>query len=896
MSRRNSIPQSSPTALLLARRRRIKQGNKMRFARQAFITALRRLLRPVAPRVAGVIALLGVMLPAADPIRAAAQVDIQGPIGSGQFGSAIVALPSGNLAIADPQYQGGMGAVHLYNGATGERISTLTGSTPGDIVGRGGLVVLPSGNLVVRSFRWDNGVAVDAGAVTWVDGTQGLSGTISAANSLVGSNAGDQVGSGHFEILPNGNFVVGSPQWDNGDIVDASAVTWINGTRGLTGTVSPANSLVGSTSGDHLGNNVIDALANSNYLVSSSYWDNGSLKDAGAVTWGDGTRGVTGTISALNSLVGSTVDDQVGGLRPTRLANGNYVVGTIVWDKGNLVNVGAVTWGDGMRGVTGTISAANSLIGSSSGDNVGHQITPLPNGNFVVSSPFWRFGTAYQAGAVTWGDGTRGITGAVSAVNSLIGTFLYDAVGSRFVQPLTNGNYVVISPYWRDGVRGQVGAVTWADGTRGITGTISAANSLIGSTAQDRVGIGLVVALNNGNYVVSSPEWANGLNAQAGAVTWGDGTRGVHGPVTAANSLVGSASGDQISSSRVEALSNGNYVVHSPAWSNGTTTQLGAATWGDGTRGITGTISAANSLVGSTAGDRVGAWGVVALSNGNYVVRSLDWTNAVGVKVGAATWGDGTRGITGTISAANSLVGSSAQDRVGWYVMPLVSGNYVAGSPLWDAGPLADAGAATWGDGERGVTGTISAANSLIGSSAEDRVGITVERLSDGNYVVWSNGWSNGTARVGAVTWGDGARGLMGTISANTSVIGGVPSTPLGLVVVEDAVNNQVVVGRPAENLVTLYRPGDVTLKIVVQGDGTVTRSSSLATYPAGMNVTLTAVPEPGTRFIGWSGAMTSTINPLTLVLTTNQQITATFARGIFVPLIRSEAGAGQQP
>jgi hypothetical protein len=136
----------------------------------------------------------------------------------------------------------------------------------------------------------------------------------------------------------------------------------------------------------------------------------------------------------------------------------------------------------------------------------------------------------------------------------------------------------------------------------------------------------------------------------------------------------------------------------------------------------------------------------------------------------------------------------------------------------------------------------------------------------------------------------------MGTISANTSVIGGVPSTPLGLIVVEDAVNNQVVVGRPAENLVTLYRPGDVTLKIVAQGDGTVTRSSSLATYPAGMNVTLTAVPEPGTRFIGWSGAMTSTINPLTLVLTTNQQITATFARGIFVSLIRSEAGAGQQP
>ena len=62
------------------------------------------------------------------------------------------------------------------------------------------------------------------------------------------------------------------------------------------------------------------------------------------------------------------------------------------------------------------------------------------------------------------------------------------------------------------------------------------------------------------------------------------------------------------------ALSNGNYVVRSPYWDNGAATDAGAVTWGNGTSGVTGVVSAANSLVGSTAGDRVGYDGVTALS------------------------------------------------------------------------------------------------------------------------------------------------------------------------------------------------------------------------------------------------------------------------------------------
>ena len=49
------------------------------------------------------------------------------------------------------------------------------------------------------------------------------------------------------------------------------------------------------------------------------------------------------------------------------------------------------------------------------------------------------------------------------------------------VTPLTNGNYVVGSPYWN----GRRGAATWGNGSTGMSGTVSAANSLVGSNPND---------------------------------------------------------------------------------------------------------------------------------------------------------------------------------------------------------------------------------------------------------------------------------------------------------------------------------------------------------------------------------------------------------------------------
>ena len=172
-------------------------------------------------------------------------------------------------------------------------------------------MALSNGNYVVRSPNWDNGAATDAGAVTWGSGTTGISGVVSSSNSLVGSTSDDQVGYGGVMALSNGNYVVRSPYWDNGAATDAGAVTWGSGTTGVSGVVSSSNSLVGSTSDDQVGYGGVVALSNGNYVVRSPYWDNGAATDAGAVTWGSGTTGVSGVVSSSNSLVGSTSNDQV---------------------------------------------------------------------------------------------------------------------------------------------------------------------------------------------------------------------------------------------------------------------------------------------------------------------------------------------------------------------------------------------------------------------------------------------------------------------------------------------------------------------------------------------------------------------------------------------------------
>jgi Repeat of unknown function (DUF5650) len=94
-----------------------------------------------------------------------------------------------------------------------------------------------------------------------------------------------------------------------------------------------------------------------------------------------------------------------------------------------------------------------------------------------------------------------------------------------------------------------------------------------------------------------------------------------------------------------------------------------------------------------------------------------------------------------------------------------------------------------------------------VGSTAGDQVGWGgATALSNGHYVVSSVYWDNGAAAdAGAVTWGSGLTGVAGPITAENSVRGAAAGGGPSMVWAYDGVHHQLVVGRPADNIVTLF-------------------------------------------------------------------------------------------
>src|ERR1022692_2089755 len=67
------------------------------------------------------------------------------------------------------------------------------------------------------------------------------------------------------------------------------------------------------------------------------------------------------------------------------------------------------------------------------------------------------------------------------------------------------------------------------------------------------------------------------------------------------------------------------------------------------------------------------------------------------------------------------------------------------------------------------------------------------------------------------------------------------------------------------------------TLTVSAQGSGTVTKNPTNSTYPSGVTVIVTAVPNAGWYFANWSGDANSSVNPLNVVMNANLAITGNF-------------------
>ncbi len=751
--------------------------------------------------------------------QASVQEQILPPVGSEEFGTFVYILPNGNILVTDPLYDApglvsNVGAVHLFNGTTLALIGSLTGSDPDDRVSDPGVVVLPNGNYVVRSTRWGT---TDVGAVTFCNGTTGCNGTVSAANSLVGGSLLDNIGITGVTVLSDGDYVVRSSNWDKPSPATANVgvVTFCSGTTGCTGLVTETNSLIGGSTTDQVGSGGIVVLPNGNYAVRSPNWDNPAplVSNVGAVTFCNSTTGCTGSVSDSNSLIGSATNDQISSNGVTVLSDGDFVVRSQNWDNGTINNAGAATFCNGTTGCpTGVVSETNSLVGDRNLDQVASSgVTELANGNYVVISTAWVNPSppTAGAGAVTFCNGTTGCFGVVDIGNSLVGSRFNDFVGQGGVTALPNGNYVVSSPSWDNGVSMQnAGAATFC-GAGGCTGAVSSANSIVGTTPGDSVSSGGIAFLDNSNYAVSSPDWDNGAIADVGMVAfcddggigcigapfsvnsaelnspaqtlrvltgaqledrirfltdvsglqrWDvigspeadingvtdagivmrcDDPLGCSGQVTAADGLYGTTPFDRVGTAA--ALENGKYVVVSPNWSKGAITQVGAVTpcdIGDPNSCKNVAVTETNSLTGSTSGDCIGgscsisgSANIVFLldrSKGNYVLASPDWNNSPFSKAGAVTHCSARNDFCAgqVVSPDNSVVGGAANDRLGDFgtITPLSNGNYVIRCTRCDNGGLTDAGAFIHGAGNVGTTGSITPANAIVGSSARTQL------------------------------------------------------------------------------------------------------------------------------------------------------------------------------
>ena len=90
------------------------------------------------------------------------------------------------------------------------------------------------------------------------------------------------------------------------------------------------------------------------------------------------------------------------------------------------------------------------------------------------------------------------------------------------------------------------------------------------------------------------------------------------------------------------------------------------------------------------------------------------------------------------------------------------------------------------------------------------------------------------------------------------------------------------LVTTPNPTLTAVFQPlgtGQFALALVADGGGKVVASPAANKYGSGANVRLTAQPDLGQDFVGWSGSAAGSVNPLTVTMNQSKAITAVFTK-----------------
>ena len=80
------------------------------------------------------------------------------------------------------------------------------------------------------------------------------------------------------------------------------------------------------------------------------------------------------------------------------------------------------------------------------------------------------------------------------------------------------------------------------------------------------------------------------------------------------------------------------------------------------------------------------------------------------------------------------------------------------------------------------------------------------------------------------------------------------------------------------KDITATFAQDQYTLSVIVVGEGSVEREPDQETYTYGDVVTLTAVPDLGSTFVGWSGDLSGPTNPDSVTMDDNKSVTANFS------------------
>src|SRR2546426_12338749 len=90
------------------------------------------------------------------------------------------------------------------------------------------------------------------------------------------------------------------------------------------------------------------------------------------------------------------------------------------------------------------------------------------------------------------------------------------------------------------------------------------------------------------------------------------------------------------------------------------------------------------------------------------------------------------------------------------------------------------------------------------------------------------------------------------------------------------------------KNITATFAIDTYTLNLTTVGNGTASKSPDQPSYNFGTVVQLTATPNAGQSFVGWTGDASGTANPLSVTMDGNKNITAQFTLSLSVTVVGS--------